>query len=794
MARSILALTLLLVSSGGLAVDIPLSDVPLAPLPVTAVAAAASENAALALYSVNGDLYVQRLQFDGTPIDPVAQYLAPDPGGFHAVLWAQARWTILAGPEAWWLDRDAAVVSHRSLETTPISAAVIGDRVAIVDWAWARPGLRAFRALELAPDGQLTLTRQAVAPTNSSAFPVALDGGTGLAITQTLTFSSSPSEALLSVHPPGAGEQKTVTVIAPSAPFIREFIPNPNGGGLFLWNDGGLRGMVVRRDASFSAPFAIGPRGTIASPRAAARAGGWDVLWLMGETAYAAAISAEASAEVQALGGALALEPQSAFVPVPGGTLLLEPRRSPASGVDARAIAAGYAGNPRIVAYAKAFQGEARAAAGGGFDLVVWKERAADGIVLKATRIAPSGLPLDGPGLELARDRLAEWNEAFSATFDGEAFVVAWIRMEAELGRSVLMRRITMDGALEPVRFLGDAPRPGGVEVEGATEGRAAVAWWGADPDRPWDPRAVLVPIMRGEPGARVDVATGYLAGSLPRLAAGADGYLAVFHDKTRCRLATCGEPVSLPFARKFAFDGTPLGAPFPLAIEDDWGWDPDVVFDGRDFFVAWQDNLALLSPDLSAVRKTKLAREGTLSFEGAEVRIDGGLTRAVYSTGGNLVRLEPLPLEGGDVLVDALSRGGYLVRPAREPRRLYIRRAPEALPADLAIVSTGALEPISYYGSRAGFRIEHRGGAPVRRIELWSDGGIKIDGAPPQQSVVLDRELHEGESIEATLDIWLSWSNPLLWVAGDAVDVIPENNAARYERPVRPRGRTLAR
>ncbi len=58
MARSILALTLLIVSSGGLAVDIPLSDVPLAPLPVTAVAAAASENAVLALYSVNGDLYV----------------------------------------------------------------------------------------------------------------------------------------------------------------------------------------------------------------------------------------------------------------------------------------------------------------------------------------------------------------------------------------------------------------------------------------------------------------------------------------------------------------------------------------------------------------------------------------------------------------------------------------------------------------------------------------------------------------------------------------------------------------
>ncbi len=44
------------------------------------------------------------------------------------------------------------------------------------------------------------------------------------------------------------------------------------------------------------------------------------------------------------------------------------------------------------------------------------------------------------------------------------------------------------------------------------------------------------------------------------------------------------------------------------------------------------------------------------------------------------------------------------------------------------------------------------------------------------------------------TLDIWLSWSNPLLWVAGDAVDVIPENNTARYERPARPRGRTLAR
>ncbi|HEY0593632.1 MAG TPA: hypothetical protein VGF40_17810 [Thermoanaerobaculia bacterium] len=787
MARLVATLGLLAALSAH-ATGVPLSDVPLAPLPVTAVAVGVADDAVLGLYAVGADLYVQRLHLAGTPIDPIARYLARDPGGFRAVMWAAGQWTILAGSEAWWLDRDGAVAAHRSLGTTPVAAAVVGDRVAIVDRAWARPGLLAFRALELAPDGQLTPTRQAVAPGNSSAVPVAVDGGTGLAVTQTLTFSTSPREILLGVYPPGAGEPAIITVVAPTLPIVRDFVPNPRGGGLFLWNDGGLMGLLVGPDASLSSPFAIGPRGAIASPRAAPREGGWDVLWLMGETVYAAAIAVDGSTDVRTLRETIALAPQTAFVSVPGGALLLEPRRAPASGVDVHTIAAGYAGNPRIVAYANAFQGEALAATGGGLDLVVWTEQAADGLVLKATRIAPTGLPLDGAGLEVAVDRVAPW-ASFSASFDGEAFVVAWIRMEAESGRSLLMRRVTLDGALEPVRFLGDAPWPFAVEVEGAGGGRAAVAWWGG---RSWyEYRNVFVPIDRGEPGAQVEIASSPLGRSLPRLAFGEDRYLAVFHDQDRCRINECQAPVSYPIARMLALDGTPLGEPRRLST--DYGWDPDVVWDGRGFVVVFQDRALRISPEFEIGPEKELARRGALSVEGAEVRIDAGLTRAVYF-GDDLVRLEPLPLGEGDVLVDALSRGACLVRPAREPRRLYIRRAPDTVPADLAIVATGALERVSEYGSRAGFRIEHRGGAPVRRIELWSNGGIKIDDALPQPSVVLDRELREGESIDVTLDIWLSWSNPLLWVAGDAVDVVPENNAARYERPLRPRGRTAKR
>lgn len=476
-----------------------------------------------------------------------------------------------------------------------------------------------------------------------------------------------------------------------------------------------------------------------------------------------------------------------------------------------RKIIGSHVGWPAIIGFEKAFQGEAQSAAGGGFDLVVWVEQGVDGAVLKATRIAPSGLPLDGSGLIVAEEHVVGGgssppNASFGVSFDGEAFVVAWIRFEANSRRSVLMRRISTDGTLQAERFVGDTPLPWAVEVEGATEGRAAVAWWGPDTTQPWNQWAVLVPVVRGEPYARVDVATGNLAGSLPRLAAGADGFLAVFHDPTRCRLSTCGPPVSLPFARKFTFDGTPLSAPLVLAMEDDWGWDPEVVSDGSGFFVVWQDHLARLSHDLTIVRNTKLARGGALSMEHGALRIDSELVSATYSAHGTIERFDPLPvLESGDQL-ERLSRGAFVVRRADSPRRLFIRRAEPAAFADLAVTATGAIVPDSKNRRHLlMFRIEHAGGAAVDRIELWSNHAIVLSGTgeTAETRIVLDRRLSPGESFEVGVRVDFSlqhrfggqfWIEPTLWVAGDAIDTNPANNHAQYERPARPRERAAGR
>lgn len=790
------------------AADTPLSDRPLAPLVVDTVAAAASDDAILAVYAAGSNRYFQRLTLDGTPVDPLARFLGPAANGL-TVLWAGDRWAILSGSALWSIDRDGAVDGPFDLGIIPLSATVIRDRVAIITRAPSRPGLNELRVFELAAGNELVWSHSTTWTSTSTSWPIDLLGTTGIATIQTLRFSTSPTETLLSLSAPSVNPPKMLIVPTPTPPLLGQFVPSRSGGGLFIWNDDGLKASVIETDGTFSQAFPVGPRGVVSPQiRAASHDAGWDLLWRIGESTYLARISPAAAASVEVLDAPIPITNRTALVSVPDGQLLLEPRPAPAAGIDVRKIIGSHVGLPAIAGYERAFQGEARSAAGGGFDLVVWVEQGVDGAVLKATRIAPSGLPLDGSGLIVADERVMGGgsNPSFSVSFDGESFVVAWIRLEANYRRSVLMRRISTDGALQAERFVGDTPVPWAVEVEGATEGRAAVAWWGPEPAQPWGHWAVLVPVVRGEPGARVDVATGNLAGSLPRLAAGADGYLAVFHDETRCRLATCGPPVSLPFARRFTFDGTPLGAPLALAMEDDWGWDPDAVSDGSDFFVVWQDNLARLSPDLTSVRKTKLAREGALSFEHGALRIDSELVSATYSPHGTIERFDPLPvLESGDQL-ERLSRGAFIVRRADSPRRLFIRRAEPAAIADLAVTATGAIVPDSTNRMHLlMFRIEHAGGAPVDRIELWSKNGIVLSGAgePAKTRIVLDRRLSPGESFEIGVRVDFSyqyewdgrfWVEPTLWVAADAIDTNVASNHAQYERPTRPRERAVGR
>lgn len=120
----------------------------------------------------------------------------------------------------------------------------------------------------------------------------------------------------------------------------------------------------------------------------------------------------------------------------------------------------------------------------------------------------------------------------------------------------------------------------------------------------------------------------------------------------------------------------------------------------------------------------------------------------------------------------------------------------------DALIVPPG---PPSWEFSFVRFRVTHRGGAPVRRLLLWSEERYRtfiyaaVDGGELSLlPLLVEREFREGDSLEVKIFYGgagiSSPVDPPLWVGGDALDPFPLNNAARFERPLRIRSRAVAR
>ncbi|HEY0788594.1 MAG TPA: hypothetical protein VGE86_08110, partial [Thermoanaerobaculia bacterium] len=430
----------------------------------------------------------------------------------------------------------------------------------------------------------------------------------------------------------------------------------------------------------------------------------------------------------------------------------------------------------------------------------VWEERAADGLVLKATRVV-DGQPLDGAGLPVAAHGFDHFDgslDRFDVAVDGERFVVAWIEGQQQTSQ-LFARTITAAGELSaPVRIVEQGP----VEresVAGGGGGRAAIAWVG------WGTDSWLVPFRGGAAGARGTVGPvppmpfGRRI-SVPRLAASADRYLAVFAENFECRI-TCAAD-GRAWAQPFSLDGEALSEPKPLSNRTSLM--PEVVSDGRDFFVEWWGYghvLARVGPQLEILDQTTPVRFGELSIDGAELRIDAGSTRVVYSLEGHLIRFEPLPLIGRETLAARLAHGRALVRTSAHPDRLVSRPLadPAGGTADSAIGPTGRVDgPLGRFEQVAFFRIEHRGGVPVRRLELWSEASIYVPVDIPygatRSSILLERPLSAGESSEVGLNVQLpAYSRPL-HVAADAIDLVPANNVAQHGAEPRPRRRVVRR
>jgi hypothetical protein len=798
MFRPGLLVSLVLLAFSATAGDVPLSDRRLAPLPgLNVVTAAASPEAVLVVFPSASTVFAQRLDLQGRPLDATAFPIAPASGA--RVIWDGSKWLVfLGGPPVRIAHVHPTGDFDGPFELTLdnfADVAFVDGRVIVASREYVSAAGARIQLHELLQDGSLVPGLETVIDDPRGNWVVGLDGGAGLVTHQHVWGTSPFLSARFKAFTPGGINELTVPVTS-GAPNI-QFVSSSDGGGLLLWNDGGMRGAILRRDSTFSEPFAIGPAEVAyEGVRAAARADGWDVLFAPGGKTWIAGVAHSGQVDARPIELERAFfTPWNAFLAVgPSQHLLIGARGEPAGGIAVRRIVAGAVEPPFTIGLGEAAQYGVRSAEGGGLDLVVWNEQSMDGRVLRAARIGAAGTPLDGAGLLVTSDPLPAWgyDEHFDVAFDGRAFVVVWLTAADE--PRVVMRTISTDGVMSAPVVLATWRAIAGVSAAGAGAGGSAIAWFGREL-KSGGYRSVLVPLVDGESGAMVEVGSGMLGQSLPQLAANGDRYLAVFNDFTDCRI-TCTPSVQ-PYGRMFAFDGTPLTE--ARRLTSGIGSSPQVVSDGTEFFVTWQDILVSVGADFTIGPERTLARGGDLSIEGTEVRVDHGIVRSVYSLSGDLLRFEPLHIAKGENRSAALSRDRIVVAVPADPARLFIRFLgdPPAAIADLAIVATGAVLPGYYGAAHATFRVEHRGGAPVSRIELWSSLPVSEPGDPSPgwtPTLTLDRELREGESFEVLLRVYPESANPPLWVAGDVLDPVPANNVDRYERPVRPRGRLVGR
>lgn len=746
-----------------------------APLPGTElVDAVPGDDSILVVYVAGTRLLAQRVSLDGLPIDPVPREISGYTTHGQFVLRHGSGWIVIWGAEGLTLRAEMTEEGEISEPAPLFGGTVLAAASVDGELAIGTPGATAHGALHvLGSDFSIDSTIDLPSWPGGVA---RTDSGWIAVIPQMARHGWST----YGEHGAGDGIDMAGT--------RAEFHAHPEGGGLLLVHTfDGLWVSLLGRDGRWSElrPF---PSPMIAVLSAKARGSGWVLLLRAASDASGSVagtiveIDADSSMRDRAVGPIdPAWGPGSAAL-VPGTPELVFAGRS---GVRTL-VTEGDRFVPRsILGVEAARQENPVLASSPSVTLVVWNEPSLEGTALRATRVDPTGAPLDAEGIVLSQNVVAG---SHRTTFDGERFVVVWIGPIGAL--STWVARIQPEGALVAERESREWRMGPSAGMDSSVDGRALAVWY--HPSFEPEPNLRGALIEDGVPRQEHTLAP------RPRdpptkieLAWNGQAYLAVWHTEFFCGITGCG-PIRWPVSGMvLSTEGTPLTTEVRY-VED--GREPDLIGIPGGWLLAWTDTEgrhgARIESTAALTARFPLPR-------GVFVR-DGG--PAIANERGTLrigPRGEPLHWAGragtSATLVPSESGSWRLVRRVGDEKRIWVESDATAKPrADLALTVTDVVRGPDSYSVRA--RIEHRGGDPVPSAVLETGFGvIAVENVSAIESVttpvfLVPGPLHPGQVIDLELEVLVGTASQSLWLLPEAIDSDASNNVASIGAPQRRR------
>lgn len=273
--------------------------------------------------------------------------------------------------------------------------------------------------------------------------------------------------------------------------------------------------------------------------------------------------------------------------------------------VGARFDAAGAPTDPAPFAISLAAddQERPRVAFGGGVYFVVWQDlRNRKDYDVRAARVTPAGVVLDGEGILVAGGASNQANPRVS--FDGTDFIVAWETFRSGL-YEVHAARVAADGTLKDPEGVPVERAPSGAypgfhrfmpDVASAADGQSLVLWHGAQhywagQGSQWGSAF----LRAGAVESKLDYSA-TRAAPVPQpacvfsLAAGPDNWLATWRNLAQVGRGNPSNDANMTLISK---NGTP-GAALTLLGRSHQILDPSTSWDGAEYLTAWGEQRTL--------------------------------------------------------------------------------------------------------------------------------------------------------------------------------------------------------
>ncbi|HVR42060.1 MAG TPA: hypothetical protein VMS56_01340 [Thermoanaerobaculia bacterium] len=217
----------------------------------------------------------------------------------------------------------------------------------------------------------------------------------------------------------------------------------------------------------------------------------------------------------------------------------------------------------------------------GTLSLAAWAERR-DGTEIRATRVGPTGVPLDLEGILIGSTTFPRFEEARAPRIAPlpDGFLVAWIDSDYS-GRDLVSRTVGLDGTVGPERRIIERPSGNAFDVVGRGD------------------RTLVFHARLGE---------GILARDVSSTAIGTDELVVPLAGAVEeIEASRQGDRILLVWiedneigGRLLDLDGRPLSAPFAIATGPGERHSLSVVTDGRQWFVLWRDRDEIRAAPLS--------------------------------------------------------------------------------------------------------------------------------------------------------------------------------------------------